>query len=78
MAKKKSDPATESTSEVVDATPSKPAASLALRLSAVTGMGVLVLDQRLAEYNNDAEIEALLADNDVPMILQRLSPSQKA
>lgn len=52
--------------------------TLAKRLAARTGLGVGLITERLAAHNDDAAIEALLAENKIPEILQLLEPSNKA
>lgn len=55
-----------------------PPQSLAKRLAARTGLGVGFIAARLAAYNDDVYIEALLYENDIPEILQLLEPANKA
>lgn len=76
MAKKKEAPPDSEPTPVP--TPATPPQSLAKRLAARTGLGVGLIAERLAAHNDDAAIEALLAEDKIPEILQLLEPSNKA
>lgn len=78
MAKKKLESVAETVGEPVVAQAAPPNPSLAKRIADRSGMGLLIVTERLAAYDNDAEIEALLAENDIPTILDRLNPRSKA